>query len=294
MKTSFSQTSTLACLLWAGVAISGLSACGRTVDSDTPSSAASPFVGSSPKTPDATKGAGSSTANTLKGVPSRAPVVLATVDGQSITEDDIAPAVSAGIDRAIALDRAINRLVTSRAVKQEHAAEAERVLENASRELLSQLYIQKATQKLSASVSERDIQEFYERRVKSDDYREYKAEYVVVADQQAAEELASEAQRGEKKTLGKFKPVSDQPGQWLRARDFPYGLGQVVGRMKAGEVSKPIALRNGWFVLMLTQVREQPPPTLESVKTEIRNILVSEAMVKDIAALRQKSRIELK
>ncbi len=281
-------------LLWASLAISGLSACGKPSDGSTEPIASSVANAAPTKSADAAKGTAGLASGVQKAGAAKTPVIIAIVDGQNITEDEIAPAVQSGVDRAIALDRAINRAVTSRAVRQEHAAEAERLLESASRELLSQLYIQKATQRLSAAVSDKDIQEFYDRRVKADDYREYKAEYVLVADQQAAEELAGDARRGEKKAMARFKPITDQPGQWLRARDFPYGLGQIASRMKAGDVSKPIALRNGWFVLVLTQVRDQPPPALESVKTEIRNILVSEALVKDIAAIRQKSRIELK
>lgn len=269
------------------LSLSGLSGCDKSPDK------ASDKAGDKVSQGSAGSGASSGTAP-AGGATSKPPVIMAVVDGQNITEDDIAQAVQAGVDRAIALDRAINRVVTARYVRQEHTAEAERLLESASRELLSQLYIQKATQRLTVGISEKEIQDFYNKRVKADDYREYRAEYVLLGDQQAAEELAGDAQRGEKKALSRFKSVADQPGQWLRSRDFPYGLGQVVGRMKAGDISKPIALRNGWFVLHLRDVRDQQPPSLESVKTEIRNILVSEALVKDIAAIRQKSRIELK
>lgn len=220
--------------------------------------------------------------------------IAATVDDQFIYEDELKPAIQGGIDRAIALDRAINRLVTARNAKARYASEAQQAIDTATREILSQLYLQKTTQRLSDAVTEQDIKSWYDRKITVDDYREYLATYVLTASAEEANSTAADANRGDKKTLARFKSVADQGDQWLKARDFPYGLGQVISRMKPGEISKPIALRNGWFVLMLKDRRERPPPTLDSVKTEIRNILVSEALVKDINEIRQQARIELK
>lgn len=220
--------------------------------------------------------------------------LAAMVDDLAIYEDELAPVVQTGVDRAIALDRAINRVITARAAKQFHEQEAQAAVENASREILSQLYLQKATQKLSDSITDKEIKDWYDRRITADDYREYQAGYVLMGNAEEANRIATDAARSDKKALAQFKPITDQPDQWLKARDFPYGLGQMVARMKAGDISKPVALRNGWFVLMLKQTRENPPPALDTVKTEIRNILVSEALVKDINRIRQSARIELK
>lgn len=257
----------------------GLSACQRSAESTTVNAVTlTQKPGSDP----------SSSASTT------AAKVAATIDDQVIYENELVPLMQGGVDRAIALDRAINRVVTAKAARLQYQQEAQTAVENASREVLSQLYLQRATQRLSERIKDEDIRAWYERRIKADDYREYQATYVLLASPEEAARVAAEALQGDRKALMKFKPITDQPDQWLKAGDFPYGLGQIVNKMKTGDISKPIALRNGWFVLMLRQTREHSPPALDSVKNEIRNILVAEALVQDINQIRQSARIELK
>lgn len=220
--------------------------------------------------------------------------VVATVDDTAIYEDELTVLIQAGADRAVALDRAINRVVMTRAAKEQYETQSQAAIDSATRDILSQLYLQKTTEKLSAGISDKEIKAWYDKRMTAEDFREYRAVYVLSPSAEEAAGIAAEAASGDRKTLSRFKPISDNPDQWLRARDFPYGLGQLVGRMKPGEISRPIALRNGWFVLMLKDSREGKIPSLESVKSEIRNILVSEALVNDISQIRQHSRIELK
>jgi peptidyl-prolyl cis-trans isomerase C len=220
--------------------------------------------------------------------------VVATVDNTPILEDDIKPLMLNGVDRAIALDRYINKLVTASAAREKYAADADRALETAGREILSQLYLQRISEDLARGIQDADIERFYKERIKAEDYREYRVRYVLLSNLADAQTFAQEAASGDKKAMAKFKDITDQPRGWLKARDIPYGLGQLVSPMKPGSISKPVTLRNGYMVLELEDTQDQKPPELKDIKTDIKNILISEAVVRDVAQRRSKIRIELK
>jgi peptidyl-prolyl cis-trans isomerase C len=220
--------------------------------------------------------------------------VVATVDNTPIFEDDLRPLMINGTDRAIALDRFINKVVTANAARDQYSAAADKAIEAASREILSQLYLQKMSEDIARGIQDTDVERFYKERIKAEDYREYRVRYVLLSNMEDAQAFAQLAASGDKKAMAKFKDMTDQPKGWLKARDIPYGLGQLVGPMKPGSISKPVTLRNGYMVLELEDIRDQKPPELNDIKTDIKNILISEAFVRDVAQRRSRMRIELK
>jgi uncharacterized protein YqfA (UPF0365 family) len=81
--------------------------------------------------------------NASKGSNSSAvtPEVVATVDGHNITYADIKSLVDAGVDRAIAVDRTVNKVLVANAAKILYPSEANDAIQTAERDLLSALFL---------------------------------------------------------------------------------------------------------------------------------------------------------
>lgn len=219
---------------------------------------------------------------------------LAVVNGESIHENDIRPLLQAGIDRAIALDRYINRIITAQTALKEYENQAKTALKQAERDILSNLYMQQETQRLEKLITEDDLKRQYEQTVRPEDYRLFKAKYYLSNDAQDAENVGTLAAGGDTNMRKAFNAIKNKEDNWLRAQDFPYGIGQVIKQLKTDEFSKPIATRNGFFIVWIEETKDNPPPTFDRVKGELKNLIIAQKISSQIDQKRAKAKIELK
>ncbi|MCE2680336.1 MAG: peptidyl-prolyl cis-trans isomerase [Burkholderiales bacterium] len=220
--------------------------------------------------------------------------LIAVVNGENITEEDIKPLLDAGIEKAIALDRYINKIVAAQSAEKQFKADALQTMKSVERDVLSQLYLQKTSQRIERQISEADLKGYYEKNVKIEDFQQYNVSYYLTQDKADAETVSREAQEGSREVLARFKPIKDGADKYVFLKDMPYGLGQVIRPMKANTFSKPIALRNGFFVLHIAGIKEGKRPELASVITEIKNILMTERVTQQLEQQRSAAKIELK
>ena len=220
--------------------------------------------------------------------------LMAVVNGENITEEDLKPLLDAGIDKVIALDRYINKMVAAQSAEKQYKAEAVQAMKSVERDLLSQIYLQKTSQRIEKQISEADIKAYYEKNVKTEDFQQYNVTYYLTQDKADAETVSQEALEGNKSVLGQFKPIKEGGDKYVFLKDMPYGLGQVIRPMKTNTVSKPIALRNGFFVLHIAGIKEGKRPELGSVTPEIKNILMTERVTQQLEQQRSTAKIELK
>ena len=119
--------------------------------------------------------------------------------------------------------------------------------------------------------------------------------YVAAADEKEAGEISSAIAAGKSKDVeARFKPVKDSADGFVLAGELPYGLGGVVRSLKKGEYSRPVALRNGFFILFLEDVKANPKPELAKVADEIKNVLVAKALTDTLASARVAAKVELR
>lgn len=222
----------------------------------------------------------------------------AIVNGAVISESEILSLTSQGVDRAIAVDRYINKVLASEMARKAYAEESQAAIRGAEREVLSQLYIAKRTQDLKAAITDAEVSSFYEKNVKSEDYAGYKVRVFLTQDPKEAETVFAAMNDGKDKSKyeSKFKPLKDgnEADRFLLANELPYGLGQVIRTMKKGEVSKPLMLRNGVFLLSLDEIKDGQKPEMSKVAAEIKDILVAQRLNDELSSARRTAKIELK
>lgn len=218
--------------------------------------------------------------------------VIATVNGLPVTESEVAPIMAQGADRAVAVDRYINKVLAAEAGQREYADEARVAIRAAEREVLAQLYLRRKSEDLAKAITDDKLRDYYEKNVKDEDYAQFKLRYYLSQDQADAVRVRDLADKGERDAMAKFAPVK-KADEYSSVAEIPYGLGQVVKRAKAGERVGPVMVRDGLLILQIDDVKKGERPKFETVKEEIRSVLVSRQLNDLLTSSRKSASITL-
>lgn len=223
--------------------------------------------------------------------------VLATVDGYRITETEISPMMRQGVDKAIALDRKITQSVIAKAAEGKYKQEAEILVQATRNDILYQLYVTKRADELRKAITEQDVSSYYQKNVKDEDYKSAVIKIHLTSDAREAQglfEAVSAGGRDAEAAIGKMSYMQKEGDHYLPLQALPYNLGQLVKKMKPGQVLQPIVIREGVLVAYVENIKAATKPTLDGTKEEIRGLLVNERLSTEIQDLRKKAAIELK
>lgn len=218
--------------------------------------------------------------------------IIATVNGLPVTESEIAPIMAQGADRAVAVDRYINKVLAAEAGQREYSDEAKATIRAAEREVLAQLYLRRKSEDLAKAVTDEKIRDYYEKNVKEEDYAQFKLRYYLTQDQADAVRVKDLADKGDRDALAKFASVKKND-EFSSVVEIPYGLGQIVKKAKAGTRVGPVLVRDGLLILSVEEVKAGQRPKLESVKEEIRSVLVSRQLNDLLVSARKSASITL-
>ncbi len=220
--------------------------------------------------------------------------IVASVDGSEISEAELLPFLNAGLDRAVAVDRAINKVVAANGADKMYRQQAKTAMQSAKNEILANVFINQRSIELRDSVTEADVKAFYDTRVKAEDFTAFRLKFFVSVDPKEAQDVYDGIGRGEKESLAKLAFAKKEGEHYVSAAEVPYGLGVAVKGMKAGERLKPVTVREGVLILYVDDVKTNPKPALEKVQAEIKDLLITERFNADMKARRAASRIELR
>ncbi len=220
--------------------------------------------------------------------------VVAVVDGADITEADLLPFLNAGLDKAVAVDRAINKVVAANNADRLYRQAAKTAMQSARNEVLASVFINQRSIEVRNGVTDKDIKSFYDTRVKDEDFTTFKLKFFVSVDAKEAQDVFDGVGRGEKEALAKLAWVRKDGEHFLTAADVPYGLGVAVKKLKAGQRLQPVTVREGALVLYVDEIKANPKPELTKVENEIKDLLVAERFNEDMKARRAAARIELR
>jgi hypothetical protein len=220
--------------------------------------------------------------------------VVAMVNGEPITELDIAGAMVSGVDRANAVNGHVNKALAAQMASRQFPADAEMVTRAAVREALAQLYSDKRAQAVRAQLTDAEVKAFYEANVKPEMFAGYKASVLVTQDPKEADEIAAAIAHGRTKEFdARFRPIVAGDGYALLA-NLPAGLGGVVRDLKAGGYSRPLLTREGVLILRLDDIRNNPKPDLAAMTPRIKEVLTVQKVNAELETARRHARIELK
>ncbi len=227
------------------------------------------------------------------GKPGADDAVLANINGQAITELEVAGLLQSGIDKAIVVDRYINKVIAAERGREMYASEAKAALRAAEREVLSTLYTTKRMEELRDAVTDQQVADFYTQNVLDQNFQQWKVSYYLSASEDDANKVLASLKKGDKDALDQLKPLVEQGDGYAAAVAIPYGLGRVVSKMKKGEFSEVLRLRNGLLVLRIDDMKQLKKPTQEELKQEIIQALALEKFNQELEQARRQAKVEL-
>jgi hypothetical protein len=221
--------------------------------------------------------------------------VLAEVNGNAITAEEVAPALVNGLDRAVAVDRYVTRLLASEAALEEYPSEAKAARAAAEREVLANLYLRRKSEELVMAVTQADIDKFYKEQVRDEDYASYKLNYYLTQDDLDATAMERNIATNDAEAKGKFVPVNREGDGFIPLASTPYGLGALVARAKVGDYLRAVRVRDGFLILHVEQVRAgKKPAQTKELNDQIRNLIAQDLLNKELLARREKAQVKLK
>ncbi|HEX4879498.1 MAG TPA: peptidylprolyl isomerase [Limnobacter sp.] len=240
-----------------------------------------------------TNATGSANAATASSPSEQAVAVVAKVNGKAVTEGEIVGVVQAGVDRAIVIDRYINKVLAAEMGRERYSKEADAVIRAAEREVLSTLFTTRRMEELRKAVSEEDIKAFYDKNVLDENFKLWKVSYYLSTDANDIQTTLNAMKEGDSKALGQLRPLIDVGDGFAATNVLPYNLGRVVSKMKKGEFSGVLQLRNGLLVLRIDDMKQIDKPKLEAVRNEIIENIALQKFNEELEQARKQAKVEL-
>jgi peptidyl-prolyl cis-trans isomerase C len=238
--------------------------------------------------------------------------VLATVNGEEITQKDVALAVedfSAQLAQVppqqrlqAIVDAMIDMKVLSKEAEKEGLQDSDyfkRRLEFLRMRALRTAYL---VEKVADSISEEDVKAAYDKAFADfEPQQEVKAAHILVKEEDEAKALIKQlndgadfAELAREKSTGPSGPNGGELGWFGKGRMVPE-FEQAALKLEKGEVTQaPVKTDFGWHVIKLLDTRMSEPPAYDEVKAQFRQQLLQDQFQETITRLREEASIEYK
>lgn len=171
-------------------------------------------------------------------------------------------------------------------------------LELAEQNTLAQAWQQKAMDE--AQVSDADIQTEYQVQVRALGTQEFRLRHVLVTDEKQAQQVLAKVKAGAKleqlaKESSRDPGTRDNGGlsDWVAEGRLAPAIRQAVEGLKSGQLAaQPVQTPAGWQVLRLEEKRPLTPPTLDTVKPQVRQALAQRQAQSRLLTLRSSAKVE--
>jgi peptidyl-prolyl cis-trans isomerase C len=239
------------------------------------------------------------------------PDPVAVVNGKPISKaafDQYAQQLrgKAKVDSPEASKALVDQLVMEELLVQEAAKEKladdpqlKQQLEMIQRSLLASTVVRRV---LSENAPSEDaIKKEYETAVAAMKGKEYKASHILVDSEDKAKEVIDELKKGGKfADLAKAKSSDGSAANggdlgWFTPSMMVPPFAQAVAKMEKGKYSEaPVQTPFGWHVILLEDVRDATPPSMDELKPQIAQMLQSQMVNDYLEKLKSGAKIEVK
>ena len=245
--------------------------------------------------------------------PDTGSAVVATVNGEEITRDDVVTAIIAlGAEYQDVpmeyiwepiLEQIINRKLIAEAARESDLDSSEAYLQELAmieEEVLQQMYMQT---RVDEELTDEAVQAAYENWLV--EYQatglgdEVRARHILVASKEEAEAVAARAADGED-FAELAKELSTGPSGveggdlgWFRYGDMVQEFADGAYALQPGEISGPVESPFGWHVIKMEERSGLDAPTLQDIEVELRDTLARDAILAEIDSLRADAEIEI-
>lgn len=235
--------------------------------------------------------------------------VLATVNGEAITEADVDLAVEdvaseypnlppQGI-KDLTLDFLIEMKVVAqkaKADKIDQSDEFKRRMAYVQQRVLMQQLLMVEAKKVASDAA---LKKYYDEQIgQIKPVEEVRARHILVEGEDDAKKIAARVKGGE--DFAKVaKEASKDPGSGAEGGDLGFftkdrmvpEFAEAAFSMKPGEVSAPVKSQFGWHVIKVDERRQKPAPTFDQVKDRIAQALAGKAQGEFLTQLRAGAKI---
>ena len=246
----------------------------------------------------------------------------ATVNGESITKDDIAQVMGPQASQFDKLDKNMKKRVLDTLVEKklliqnasksglENSDAYKKKLEIVKKELLLTTWMEEEAKKIEASIKDSDLKAFYDKnRDKFKEPAQLKARHILVKSEDEAKAIIKELE-GAKDVNAKFielaKSKSTGPsGQnggelgWFPLERMVPEFSSAADKLKKGEFTKtPVKTQFGYHVILLEDRKPAGVKSFDEVKPQIKAILnrkkFNDFIENKVKALKKDAKIEIK
>ncbi len=163
--------------------------------------------------------------------------------------------------------------------------------------VLIQSYLQDYVQ--SHPVSDSEIEKEYETLKTRLDAKEYKVRHILLASEEEAKDIIGKLKAG-----GKFEELAKQsqdPGSreqggdlgWAAPSGFVKPFSDAMVALEKGKYStEPVKSDFGYHVILLEDIRDLEPPTLDEIKPRLTQVVQQQQLQKHIEELRAKATVK--
>lgn len=233
---------------------------------------------------------------------------VATVNGTTISQEKLNAYLDvvnrsrpSKIDPATALD---DLVVTELAVQQaqkdgvQEREDVKKQIEEAAKKIILTTWTREKSESLK--VSDDELKAAYDKNMKDQATDEYKARHILVEKEDEAKALIVELDGGadfeklaKEKSTGPSGPNGGDLG-WFKAQTMVPPFAKAVEGMEKGSVSKePVKTSFGWHVIKLEDKRAAKLPSLDTMKPQLKRMLVQEKMIAYIDSLKETADIKI-
>lgn len=236
--------------------------------------------------------------------------VVATVDGVTITEADLAlvaedpalplPGMSAEQRRDVLIGYLVDLKLAARAAEEAGLAETETFARNMAYQRDKVLLAALLEETIEAAVTEEAARALYEETISGiEPQQEVRARHILVPTEEEAVAAAERIAAGED-FAAVAAELSQDPGSAREGGDLGFftkdrmvaPFAEAAFALEPGEVSEPVQSQFGWHVIKVEERREQPTPAFEDMREQIETFLARRAQQELILSLRDGATVE--
>jgi peptidyl-prolyl cis-trans isomerase C len=208
----------------------------------------------------------------------------------------------APINRQAVLNDLINKEILLQEAKKKKLDKDKKVtaqLKKVKENLMVQVLL--STSPAAKPITDKELQEVYDKQIKSADPTEYKARHILVKDEAKAKELikklndgADFAETAKNESTGPSGKNGGDLGWFSPAQMVP-AFSQATSKLLKGTHSQaPVKTRFGFHIIKLEDSRKRELPQFKDVKEQIRPAIQNKRLQEYVMQLRSKAKIEIK
>ena len=243
--------------------------------------------------------------------PADASQVVATVNGRTITEADLAfvgedfsaelQRVPEAERRRILLELLIDMNIMAGAAEKDGLAQSETFKSRMALYRVQALRDAFYVEKIDKGVSEADIKARYDKSIADfEPLEEVHARHILVASEDEAKAIIKQLEDGadfvelaKEKSTGPSAPSGGDLGFFTKGRMVP-AFEKAAFALEPGTFTKePVKTEFGWHVIKVDERRRQEPPAYDKVHDRIAETLKRERLSETLQALKKDAQIEV-